>query len=79
MVIKSNLGVLLAQCQLKTGAKVSYDQIRQVTGISSNTLSRLVNNKVTRVDFATLSALCKYFDCTPGDLLVYIPDPKERS
>lgn len=26
------------------------------------------------IDTRTISALCKYFDCQPGDILEYVPD-----
>lgn len=29
------------------------------------------------IDTRTISKLCKYFDCQPGDILEYVPEEKE--
>ncbi|MEM9484803.1 MAG: helix-turn-helix transcriptional regulator [Cyanobacteria bacterium P01_F01_bin.116] len=43
-----------------------------LTGISERSISRLkVRRQVSRIDVATLDALCKALDCQPGDLMIY--------
>ena len=54
--------------------RTSAKDIAQATGISTNTLSRLKNNKNTAYEARTISLICKYFNCQVGDLLEYIPD-----
>ena len=44
------------------------------TGLAVNNLSILKTNKARAIRFSTLNALCKALECTPGDLLEYIPD-----
>lgn len=34
--------------------------------------------RLTRIDEATLSALCKALNCQPGDLMVYEEDEPDR-
>jgi putative transcriptional regulator len=76
MMIRSNLAILIAERQ-RNGIPVTYAEITETTGVSSNTLSRLANNKTEMVRFSTLDALCKFFDCTVCDLLEYVPDKAE--
>ncbi len=43
-------------------------------GLNFKTVSSLWNNNTLRVDLSTLNALCEALDCTPGDLLEYVPE-----
>ncbi len=43
-------------------------------GLNFKTVSGLWNNNTLRVDLSTLEALCEALNCTPGDLLEYIPE-----
>jgi len=38
------------------------------TGINRGTITRLYNETAVRIDLDVLDKLCKYLDCTPGDL-----------
>ncbi|KAF5034207.1 Cro/C1-type HTH DNA-binding domain protein [anaerobic digester metagenome] len=42
--------------------------------IAQATLTRLKREE-GGIDSNTLNRLCKYFDCQPGDLMEYVPDP----
>ena len=48
--------------------------------LSPKTVSALWNNHTLRVDLSTLNALCEALNCTPGDLLEYVPEaaPKKK-
>jgi putative transcriptional regulator len=54
--------------------KPSLQQVAQESGIGYVTLQRLSAGDSTRVDFATLDALCRYFGCNVCDLLEYVPE-----
>ena len=41
-----------------------------------NTVSRLVKNQ--QVNIEIIDRLCKLFDCQPGDIMEYIPDPESE-
>ncbi|MBO6086877.1 helix-turn-helix transcriptional regulator [bacterium] len=56
--------------QNRTNAK----DLSKATGISTNTLSRLKNNKNIAYEARTIDLICKYFKCKIGDFLEYIPD-----
>ncbi|MDO3681171.1 helix-turn-helix domain-containing protein [Paenibacillus ehimensis] len=57
-------------------------QLSKKTGIRPNTLCQWVNNgklqeedrHVKAISVEVLNLMCEALDCTPGDLLEYIPD-----
>jgi len=51
--------------------------LAQRTGLALNNLSILKTNKARAIRFSTLDILCKVLQCTPGELLEYIPDKDE--
>lgn len=51
--------------------KISYYRLANL-GIESQTLQRLRHDRP--ITTSTLDKLCAIFECSPGDLLVYIPD-----
>ena len=51
--------------------KMSLNQLAEKVGISNVNLSKIKNNKVMAVRFATLAAICEALACTPGDILKY--------
>jgi len=70
-MIKSKLKLLIAQREVATGQKITYESLGAQVGLSKNTLARLAENKTDRVDFLTLDKLCQYFQCNVADLLEY--------
>ncbi|MGV3490715.1 MAG: helix-turn-helix domain-containing protein [Devosia sp.] len=68
MPIKVNLAVLLAERGIKS------KDLAEHIGITEANLSLLRQGKVKGMRFDTLAAICAYLDCTPGDLLKYVPD-----
>ena len=68
MAIKINLDVVMAQ--RKTGLTELAEQV----DLTLANLSILKNNKAKAIRFSTLEAICRYLDCTPGDILEYRPD-----
>lgn len=65
MPIIVNLDVMLAR------RKVRSKELAEAIGITESNLSLLKSGKVKGVRFSTLAAICRYLDCTPGDLLAY--------
>ena len=53
-----------------------YNQkdLAERVGIAPWRLGRYVNSQVKRIDVGVLNNLCRYLDCTPGDILEYVPD-----
>ena len=68
MPIVINLDVMLARRKWKS------KQLAEAIGITEQNLSLLKQGKVKGFRLATLDAICRHLDCSPGDLLVYVPD-----
>lgn len=55
--------------------RMKLTELAEATGIAINNLSVLKTNKARAIRFSTLNSICKALNCSPGDLLEYIPDP----
>jgi len=58
--------------------RMKLKDLAQATGLAVNNLSILKTNKARAIRFSTLNSLCKALNCTPGDLIEYIPDQHEN-
>ena len=58
--------------------RMKLKDLAEATGLAMNNLSILKTNKARAIRFSTLNSLCKALDCTPGDVLEYIPDEMEN-
>ena len=58
--------------------RMKLKDLAQATGLAVNNLSILKTNKARAIRFSTLNNLCKVLNCTPGDLIEYIPDENEN-
>ncbi len=67
MAIEVTLDVMLAIRKVKSKDLAAH------VGITDANLSLLKSGKVKGIRFETLSRICDYLDCTPGDLLRHIP------
>lgn len=68
MSIEVNLDLMLVK------RKMTLTELSDRIGISVTNLSLLKTGKVKGVRFSTLEAICRELDCTPGDILHYVPD-----
>ncbi len=68
MAIVINVDVMLAR------RKMSSLELASKIGITPANLSILKCGKAKALRLTTLDALCKALDCTPGDILEYVPD-----
>ena len=57
--------------------RMKLKDLAEATGLAVNNLSVLKTNKARAIRFSTLESICKAMDCTPGQLLEYIPDEPE--
>ena len=57
--------------------RMKLKDLAEAAGIAVNNLSILKTNKARAIRFSTLNQLCKVLDCTPGDLIEFIPDTKD--
>jgi len=77
--IVNHFRILLAQKATRHQQNIALMDVQLETGIAWSTLNSWANNQVTRYDAPVIMALCEYFNCQVGDLLVYeketIPTP----
>ena len=52
--------------------KVSGKVLAQAIGVTEANLSLLKRGHVKGIRFETLSKICKYLDCKPGDILDFV-------
>ena len=48
-------------------------------GYSDNFATRIVNNRMQRLNLTDVEKLCELFQCTPNDLLEWIPETKDKT
>jgi len=53
---------------LKQKEKTKYWLIKE-TELYFHTVTNLIKNKTTAINFATLEKICKALDCTPNDII----------
>jgi putative transcriptional regulator len=58
--------------------KKTSRELAQFVGITEQNLSLLKSGKVRGVRFNTLSAICQFLDCQPGDILRFRPDGEDE-
>jgi len=68
MAIEVTLDVMLAIRKVKSKDLAAH------VGITDANLSLLKSGKVKGIRFETLSKICDYLDCSPGDILRHVPD-----
>ncbi len=51
--------------------KPTQRKIADLIGITETNYRRLENGYVESMNLATLDILCKYFNCTPNDILMF--------
>ena len=66
MTIIVNVDVMLAK------RKKRSKELAEAVGITEQNLSILKTGKAKAIRFSTLSAICNYLSCQPGDLLEFI-------
>lgn len=78
MPVKSRLKLLLSEKnteRIRAGQEPwKIRELAEAAELSPSVVSGLTTNRATQVRFDTLSKLCKVLDCTPGDILAYLPD-----
>lgn len=68
-VIRYKLKELIAQKSFVEDRRVTLDEVAEVTGISRNTLSRIVNTRGYSTTTDAIDKLCDYFDCEISEVM----------
>lgn len=69
--IANRFRMLLAQKATREQHSIAINDVQRETGVAWSTLNAWANNQVTRYDAPVIQALCEYFDCPVGELLVF--------
>lgn len=72
--ITNRFRILLAEKATREQHSIAINDVQRETGIAWSTLNSWANNQVTRYDAPVIQALCEYFNCQVGDLLVLEKD-----
>jgi putative transcriptional regulator len=75
-MIQCRLRELMAAMSRQARRKITYDVIKEDTGLAKSTLARLANDKAELIGKSTMDRLCAFFDCQPGDLFIHVPSPE---
>ena len=67
-MIVVNLDVMLAKRKMRS------NELAEKIGLTQANLSILKTGKVKAIRLATLDAICRELQCTPGDILEYRED-----
>ena len=54
----------------RTGERMTYERLAQLTGLSRQTLESLASRPGYNSTLDTIAKLCRALECEPGDLLV---------
>jgi putative transcriptional regulator len=49
---------------------LTFRRLAELADLSPDTLNRIANQKVSRIDHETIDKLCRFFDCDLSDLMV---------
>lgn len=68
-MIRVLLKKLLDEKSFTERKRITLNEVSQATGISRATLTRIANVPGYNTNTDTLNALCRYFECSPCELL----------
>lgn len=73
-MLRIKLTQLLDDKGFRERKRITLNEVTDVTGISRATLTRIVNVPGYNVSSDTIEELCKFLECTPGELLEIVDD-----
>ena len=78
-MVKFRLKEMILKKSYEENRVIHLQDIAKEIGVSIGTVSRIANSDG---DYNTttenLAKLCRYFNCTPNDLMTIVPDPEEE-
>ncbi|WP_448479596.1 helix-turn-helix domain-containing protein [Pseudoxanthomonas mexicana] len=74
-MLRYKLKELTAEKEFRERRRVTVQEIAEATGITRNTLSKMLNQHGASVRSENLDRLCAYFVCRIEELVEYVPDP----
>ena len=77
ILIRFRLAELISDKSFKERRVVTFAEIAEATGIHRATLSKMANQPGAKIGSEIIDKLCRYFDCQPGALMVYLDDTEQ--
>lgn len=68
------MAIIIRLDRVMADRKMSLNELSEKVGITNVNLSKFKTGKASAIRFSTLNAICMALDCTPGDILEYVPD-----
>lgn len=73
-MLRYKLKERIADKEFRERRRVTIQEVAESTGITRNTLSRMLNQHGVSVRTENLDRLCAYFGCRIEEVVEYIPD-----
>lgn len=73
-MLRFKLKELTAEKAFRERQRLTVKEIAESTGITRNTLSKMLNQHGASVRSENLDRLCAYFGCRIEELVEYVPD-----
>lgn len=73
-MLRFRLRRLMEEFEFQHQRRLTLTEISEATGIVRTTLSRMVGPKPFNTTTDNVERLCKFFDCSVGDLIEYVKD-----
>ena len=73
-VIRIMFRKMLDEKAFRERRRISINEVCEQTGLSRPTISRIANTPGYKTNTDTLDSLCRFFECQPGELLVWMED-----
>lgn len=67
---------LLAEKSFVENRRITFKELCDVSGVSRQTLTRMVNQRGYITGTDTLEKLCAYFNCGVGEVLEFVPNDR---
>lgn len=73
-MLRYKLKERIADKEFRERRRITIQEVAQVTGITRNTLSKMLNQHGVSVRTENLDRLCAYFDCLIEELVEYVKE-----
>ena len=73
-MLRFRLKELIAEKEFEQRRRILIQEIAEKTGVTRDTISKLMNRHDASVRSETLNRLCAYFNCRIEELVEYVPD-----
>ena len=64
--------------QVMADRRMTNKRLSELMGVTPTSISRLKGDKMPRLTDEMLAGLCHALNCTPSDLIEYIPEHEEK-